>query len=311
VGACTNTGCVAGAPPVAIAEVPSSGPPVANFDVLRLDATDVYWVEYMVGIHRAPKAGGEATLMLGTSMIDQIVVDEDFIYATTLPYSDAGGGELGWVVQFWKDMDAMLTLGIAPNIHALAFDDTHVYWGSGASVHRVPKIDSWMAGEVVADDSTPEPLITELVVDATNVWWLHLDEVDPPITTLLTVDKSGGIGLVTDDHARDHYLVSDGVFAYWISEPGAAAAAIHRASTSSAPAVIQSGGPLADLAVDDTSVYWATNGSIMKAPKAGGSPTVVVSGMSAEPPSIAVDDQCVYWIDVVQGRLMKSHKGSP
>jgi hypothetical protein len=56
------------------------------------------------------------------------------------------------------------------------------------------------------------------------------------------------------------------------------------------------GGP---LAIDDSDVYWvdfATVGTIMKAPKAGGRATIVARDTS--PVAIAVDDKAIYWSDL-------------
>jgi hypothetical protein len=52
------------------------------------------------------------------------------------------------------------------------------------------------------------------------------------------------------------------------------------------------------ITFDDTYVYWADEiavGSIMKAPKAGGTATVVA--WDASPTAIAVDANSVYWSD--------------
>lgn len=72
-----------------------------------------------------------------------------------------------------------------------------------------------------------------------------------------------------------------------------------------------------DLAIDDTSVYWANSGTaaqgggIMKISKTGGTPTLLVSTDNAY--FIAVDAASVYWSTISAGPnlLMKVAKGGP
>ena len=57
--------------------------------------------------------------------------------------------------------------------------------------------------------------------------------------------------------------------------------------------------------VDETFLYWVDNvtaGTVMRAPKAGGSATVLAR--DANPTAIAVDDRAVYWAD--EGGYIKS-----
>jgi hypothetical protein len=58
--------------------------------------------------------------------------------------------------------------------------------------------------------------------------------------------------------------------------------------------------------VDATSVYWTNgvaNGTVMKAPIGGGTPTILVSGQNA-PEDIVVDATSVYW-STHDGTIMK------
>jgi hypothetical protein len=63
------------------------------------------------------------------------------------------------------------------------------------------------------------------------------------------------------------------------------------------------------VALDDTDVYWASagddtsaNGSIWRAPRAGGTPYLITAGQD-HPRAIALDTQYVYWLndDLVGG----------
>jgi DNA-binding beta-propeller fold protein YncE len=51
------------------------------------------------------------------------------------------------------------------------------------------------------------------------------------------------------------------------------------------------------VALDDTNVYWTTlyGGVVQKMPLGGGAVTTLVSGLSAYASGIAVDDTSIYW----------------
>ena len=65
------------------------------------------------------------------------------------------------------------------------------------------------------------------------------------------------------------------------------------------------------FARDDAYVYWSTIGSganqgtIVKLPIAGGSPTTLVHGLAA-PVALAVDEGSVYWADTVCSAILEA-----
>jgi hypothetical protein len=65
----------------------------------------------------------------------------------------------------------------------------------------------------------------------------------------------------------------------------------------------------AATAVDATSIYWTAegDGTVMKLPLAGGTPTVLASvpGSPGAGKGIAVDATSVYWTDWTSGKVMK------
>jgi hypothetical protein len=58
-----------------------------------------------------------------------------------------------------------------------------------------------------------------------------------------------------------------------------------------------------NVAVDATSIYWASWGAVTKAPLGGGAPTTLASGQN-DPWGIALDATSVYWTDFDAGTVM-------
>lgn len=58
------------------------------------------------------------------------------------------------------------------------------------------------------------------------------------------------------------------------------------------------------IAVDATNVYWIAGASVMKVPLGGGTPTTLASGLIS-PSGIAVDATSVYFTDYVAGTVTK------
>jgi len=65
------------------------------------------------------------------------------------------------------------------------------------------------------------------------------------------------------------------------------------------------------IAVDETSIYWATNGEhdgeIMKLDKTAGPVHIIASGQQA-PVHVAVDSANVYWANAADGMVMAANK---
>jgi len=91
-------------------------------------------------------------------------------------------------------------------------------------------------------------------------------------------------------------VVADATHVYWASFGDAA---IRKMPIPGGPVVTLATGQdgACGVAIDDANVYWANymikNGSIMKVPKAGGTP--VVLARTAAPAMILVDSTYVYW----------------
>jgi hypothetical protein len=56
------------------------------------------------------------------------------------------------------------------------------------------------------------------------------------------------------------------------------------------------------IAIDAASVYWSTNGTLMRAPLGGGAPTTLGTGGIA---GVTLSATSVYWTDAVAGTVMQ------
>jgi hypothetical protein len=63
------------------------------------------------------------------------------------------------------------------------------------------------------------------------------------------------------------------------------------------------------MAIDAANLYWTEEitGTVKTAPLAGGSPTTLATGQSL-PSGVAVNPTAVFWVDAMDGTIMKVAK---
>jgi hypothetical protein len=127
---------------------------------------------------------------------------------------------------------------------------------------------------------------------------------------LLSTGVPGG-GVPTKVAGSMNYcalLLSDTNAVYCDTETEMVAITSNGTATTLGPVITGNSGALVSAAFDDTNVYWAdtsTVGTIMTAPKAGGTVTTLVHDTS--PVAVAVDANNVYWSDQ-GGNIMRLPK---
>lgn len=190
----------------------------------------------------------------------------------------------------------------------LAADTTHVYFqqlvgpghGNASRLVRVP-----IAGGNPEQVATfPEFDGNVIAVDANNAYFTMLGDI-------MKASLSGGGAPATQvvkvGLGRVWGLASDGRYLYfsdrgenWRSDDGRTGA-VRRVPVDGGPVeTVASGlrGRPWGIALDATHVYWVINAErnagIMRAPKGGGSSSVVVEGQTS-PTRIVMDDKYVYW----------------
>jgi hypothetical protein len=128
-----------------------------------------------------------------------------------------------------------------------------------------------------------EQVVSDIAVDATNVYWLT-----PAAVMKMTLDGGPATKLMV---WGGDAMTLDATHVYWSNSSTVAKLPLGGGT----PTTLAYEGSKV-IAVDDTSVYWAAGTSLKKAPLAGGAPTVLASVENAV--AIVVDAEDVYWMDV-------------
>jgi hypothetical protein len=155
-----------------------------------------------------------------------------------------------------------------------------------------------------------------LVSDGTNVYWSEVSNFEPGMATikyapvnLLTAGVAatftpGSEKTIASGLSGVQYLALDGGYLYFTSGGGT----ISRVSTSAlsgVPVVVvtNTSGVVQPFSIDGANIYWtemyttdAATGLLKRAPVAGGSNTVVASGLK-NPGGVVVDGTTAYWLE--------------
>jgi hypothetical protein len=214
---------------------------------VALDDAYVYFATSS-GVHRIPKAGGTATQLSGGAGSFDIAVDAGNVYVT--------GSSSVQVVP--KTGGAPTPLAGSVTTRYVALDATYVYWGgSGPSgtgeVRKVAK--SGGTAELLYSGFTMD--VRQLAVDAGFLYFLtqwgvyKIDPANPPtgpaVSALFTTTQSNGSA------AQAHGIAVDGGEVFWGSEY---AYKIERGSIDGTNRFTLATSTCWDLAVDATYVYF-------------------------------------------------------
>lgn len=221
-GACRPPSCASGESPTAIAAVSTADITSGDQYEIALDADYIYWINGSQRIVRAPKGGGEALTVAGAEGVTSFAIDDSAVYFTINPFKGSATG----VARIPKGGGLAVTLS-TDLATSIAVDDARVFWTTNSAIKHADKLTG--ADPIVLAD---QPLGSALTLDATRVFWLHLEEVDPPVRSLFTIPKSGGVP----------------------------------------EALFTGKKKVSSVALDPTSVYWAEQADIVGSPRRAASP---------------------------------------
>jgi hypothetical protein len=277
----SSGGCVA--PPAgAVRTVTTVGNSGVEPNGIAVWGTDVYWASVAWGSDAGPSgtgwlqtvstAGGPVTI-LGTAQIPfGVAVDGTNVYWTSAADLDASPSTSAGLLRM-TPRSGGATLVLATSVQGIgniALGPTGVYWvATDGSLVRTP-LGGGPAPTVVSPPAGGG--ISCFAVDESNVYWASGTAGNAP-SSILKMPLAGGAPVTLASAVGCDALAVGSSFVAWGDQQGIQSVPIDGGAT----VTLFSGpsGSYASIAVDCGFVYWATGTQVMKAPVAGGPPTML------------------------------------
>lgn len=291
--ACNAGACGPAESLVPVAAAVSASGTTAMSD-LALDGTSVYWGETTTSggaVYRAPASGGAGVLVASDPNPRRFLLS-----GKTLFFNSGSFGTGNTAVRSVPTGGGAVTT-LATNTNdfmSIAGDAATLYWTTAYpnSVTSMP-----MAGAVPTVLSARSALAASLCVDATNLYWIESGGI-------YSMPKGGGTPAALVTGVAADLMILQGSWLYYSTNhgPGSGNNALYRiAVVGGAPTRIASVLLVTTMATDGTTIYWSDGQSdlniIRRAPAAGGSQFVSLTGYVTTARWSALDAQFVYWND--------------
>ena len=264
---------------------------------ITLDGANMYWLNDGAGqgaIVKKPIKGGTPTVLVaGLVQPDSLRTDGSSAY--WIAFGEQAGIHK---VSLAGGAAADLVISAAPvPIRQIALDADFVYWtdGPGGSVLRVSK-----SGGTPSSFSAALHGPSSIAIDASGVYVVESGEAG----AIVRIPSGGGAAeRLAEGQAEPHSLVLTAQDVFWVNggafdtmtQKQLNAAVMRMPKSGGAPVVVVSADSASALAVDGASVYYAAGDSLMRAPAGGGGAASVFASGQTSPRSIAADATFVYW----------------
>jgi hypothetical protein len=272
-------------------------------DAIAVDSTSVYWTNNSTpraSIMKAPTGGGAPTVLVdeGHYHFFEMALDGASVYWTgtdgVVKFPLAGGTPT-LLAPTSSTASAIGPVGIT-------IDSENVYWTSPVEglVAKAPLAGG--AATILASNKGDQD--SEIVVDATNAYF-----TDYAAGTVTKVPLDGGASEIVASGEQPTAIAIDSESVYWTNIGSGTTVpdgAIRKLSRyGGVPTTVASTASPGFLVVDGDYVYWTSvDGSVSKAPRAGGKPQLLAARQD-QPFALAVDSTSVYWTNIGDGTVMK------
>jgi hypothetical protein len=211
--------------------------------------------------------------ILGTAQIPfGVAVDATHLYWTSAADPDASASTSSGLLRM-TPRSGGATEVLATSLQGLgniALGPTGVYWvATDGSLMRTP-LGGGTSSTVVSQPAGVR--ISCVAVDESDVYWASGTAGNTP-SSILKMPLAGGAPLTLASGVGCNSLAVGSSFVVWDDLQGIESVPIGGGATTTV--FSDANGPYASVAVDCGFVYWATGTQVMKAPLAGGPPTML------------------------------------
>ena len=269
---------------------------------LAVDAEAVYWTG-PTSVMKTSKMGGPPTTVAGGQLGGPCALTLDGRNVYWINYGrdqNDSGGLHGAIMQAPETGGSAIQLAAdQPRAYTgIAVDATSVYWTANPSLDY----PSGSVMKVAIGGGTPIALATNqydptgIAVDSTIAYWTTENY------TLMKVAIEGGTPVRVGAMGPAPLVLRNG-FVYSFSGENVVKVPAEGGDTTTLAGSPGHTYPTG-IAVDDTSVYWTEDDSVLKI-SLDGDPQTQMAWRQQTPWAIAVDDTSIYWTDEAAGTVMK------